>query len=242
LQQSRSARSDCPTPPLRNGRRTLIGAPAESPPRGCFRSIPIIWRTAATSPQSMRLRKSSAGRRPAAARCFQRLCLSRNRGPASGPLSAQRRDGRKHEGTVLLVAESRAEVPACRIAALRRQTHVGVVGAAAWPAAHGGKPANDPDVAIAMARREPAPKVKAIAGVNASRLVLRHFARQSRADFSGLPNAVAPGSYRARCWCTPGAAIIGLVNASGSERFVGRALASRAPRKLRSSRTAGPRA
>ena len=38
LQQSRSARSDCPTPPLRNGRRTLIGAPAESPPRGCFRS------------------------------------------------------------------------------------------------------------------------------------------------------------------------------------------------------------
>jgi hypothetical protein len=31
-------------------------------------------------------------------------------------------------------------------------------------------------VAIAMARHEPAPKVKAIAGVDASRLVLRHFA------------------------------------------------------------------
>jgi hypothetical protein len=61
--------------------------------------------------------------RPAAAGCFQRLCLPRNRGPASGPLSAQRRDGRNHEGTVLLVAESEARSEACSTGAIPMQRH-----------------------------------------------------------------------------------------------------------------------
>ena len=60
---------------------------------------------------------------------------------------------------------------------------------------------------MAMARREPAPQVKAIAGVDASRLVLRHFAG-SLGGLLRFTECSSTGSYGARGWCTPEAVIL----------------------------------
>jgi hypothetical protein len=77
------------------------------------RSIPIICRTAARSAASTSLGKSPARRRPAAERCFQRLCLHlpRNRNPASGPLSPA---VRAKQGAVRCGRDARGDLKAGR--------------------------------------------------------------------------------------------------------------------------------
>ncbi len=81
------------------------------PHQGCrWRSVPIIWRTAEHECRIDGACASPPARRPPApAACFERLCLPRNRNPASCALSPA---GRAKRGRRPLVGETRPDAEA----------------------------------------------------------------------------------------------------------------------------------